>query len=65
MPLFVCDDCGCVENTACVPDFWGNHCHGVKVLCSECGVLKKWHGAFPKKKWDGKREVYNRNQITP
>jgi hypothetical protein len=42
MSLFMCEKCGCVENTAsgC---YWGAD----SKLCSECGD-GKWHGIFPK-----------------
>ncbi|KIL42098.1 hypothetical protein SD70_02640 [Gordoniibacillus kamchatkensis] len=76
MGLFVCDNCGCVENTA-LGHYWAKNIvafptypHGT-ALCTECMPDKyadgrpnpeggKWHGKFPKVKWDGKREVLNR-----
>jgi hypothetical protein len=78
MGAFVCDSCGCIENTA-LGYFWSRG-HGLydsdidrKAMCSECmpqvwgngkpradGAGGKWHGKFPKVKWDGKREVMNR-----
>jgi hypothetical protein len=74
--LFVCDLCGCVENTA-LGHFWGRDFNSFgpelagKVLCSECSPSfyidgganedgGKWHGEFPKVVWDGKREMMNR-----
>lgn len=48
MPLFVCDTCGCVDNTA-MP---GNNFYEVddkSQLCTEC-YNGKWHGEFPKMK---------------
>lgn len=81
MPLFVCDKCGCVENTALgrywikdMKDMWDADNEGM-ALCSECAPTTfkdgsptrsgwceygKWHGKFPKRKWDGKTEVINR-----
>lgn len=81
MPLFVCDKCGCVENTALGrywtkdwEDMWDEDNEGL-ALCSECAPTKfkdgtststewceygKWHGKFPKVKWDGKTKVINR-----
>ena len=59
MPLFVCDKCNCIENSALAPDFWINLCEGKECLCSECGPLRRWHGRFPKKKWDGVQEMHN------
>ena len=49
MPLFICKKCGCIENTA-LGKYWGEK----EGLCSECG-WGKWHGAFPKKKFDDKK----------
>jgi hypothetical protein len=43
MPLFKCDKCGAIENTA-LGDFWGAE----EKRCSEC-AFGAWHGAFPKK----------------
>jgi hypothetical protein len=76
MSLFVCDLCGHVDNTALGHywgknfDSFGPELKG-KALCSECmpdtysdGSPNedggKWHGKFPKKLWDGRREVINR-----
>jgi len=55
--LFVCDECGCVENTA-LSRFWfrNNPESGLngRALCSACDPdLGRWHGAFPKTQWDG------------
>ena len=43
MPLFKCEECGCVENTA-VGCYWGRD----RKLCSECGD-GKWHDIFKKR----------------
>jgi hypothetical protein len=68
MPLFVCENCGCIENTA-LGHYWARNHVGFKdekmnnkALCSECtpseysnGVKTergKWHGQFPKEKFD-------------
>lgn len=65
MPLFICDKCNCVENTA-LGHFWGRDMElfgpelQKKALCSECmpdtysdGSKNedggKWHGRFPKR----------------
>jgi hypothetical protein len=71
MPLFVCDRCGCVDNTACGGTYWTKE-HNEKyfdnvrngeALCAECtphdggGV---WHNRFPQEAWDGITEVLNR-----
>src|SRR5574344_1756261 len=80
MGVFVCDKCGCVENTALgrywmkdYDDMWDTDNLGL-ALCSECapthykdgsetGFNHTWHGKFPKKQWDGKREVENRKPL--
>ena len=47
MPLFRCDKCDAVENTAC-GCYWGRErLQGGRALCSECGK-GEWHGRFPK-----------------
>lgn len=44
MPLFKCEQCGVVENTAC-GDYWCAE----KKLCSQCSPeIGKWHGRFPR-----------------
>ena len=43
MPLFECEQCHCVENTA-TGEYWGRQ----RKLCSECGT-GEWHGIFEKK----------------
>ena len=51
MPLFKCQTCGCVENTA-LGDYWNaKHSEGRAPRCSECGK-GKWHGRFPKEDAD-------------
>jgi hypothetical protein len=47
MPLFVCDDCGAVDNTACGGSYWIRN-KTEKVLCCEC-YTGKWHDDFEKK----------------
>lgn len=48
MPIFLCDDCGCVENTACC--FFWHYTKTGKKLCSECDPkIGKWHGRFEKR----------------
>ena len=46
MPLFKCDKCGALENTA-LGNYWWAKSEGQDVECSECdtGV---WHNQFPK-----------------
>lgn len=54
MPLFRCEQCGCVENTAMSAYWWRKHKADSRALCSECDPeFGKWHGAFPKRPADG------------
>lgn len=51
MPLFVCDKCNIVENTA-LSNYWmrknKNEC-----LCSQCDPeIKKWHNKFSRIKYN-------------
>ncbi len=57
MPLFKCEKCGCVENTALCGYWWrGNK----KALCSECDPeFRRWHHRFPRKKWNKKIKIIN------
>lgn len=48
MPLFECETCGVVENTA--PSNYWMRKPGAPALCSECDpATKRWHGLFPRK----------------
>lgn len=52
--MFVCQECGCVENTA-LSHFWFREMQkDSRALCSECDPEIKggWHGAFPKEQYD-------------
>jgi len=76
MPLFKCEQCGCVENTACGMwwskdmDIWPLEYVG-KALCSECGPptyrdgsktdFGKWHGRFTKRPAAGMLIDQNKN----
>jgi len=45
MPLFKCQKCGVIENTALSPYSWTSK----EKLCSECDLrIGKWHGKFEK-----------------
>lgn len=60
MSLFICSNCGCLENTA-LCGYWFRTKMD-EPLCSECDPrIGKWHGCFPKKKWEGE-EVLNEKQ---
>ena len=56
MPLFVCEKCGYIENTA-TSRYWIED-EGIK-LCSKCDpeLGCKWHGCFPRTKYDGSQKV--------
>lgn len=48
MPLFACESCNCIENTA-TSGFWANKMRKRALLCSECDPqIGKWHGVFDK-----------------
>ena len=52
MPVFRCEKCGCMENTACC--YYWSRGKGL-ALCSECDPrIKKWHNRFPKESASGK-----------
>jgi hypothetical protein len=53
MPVFRCEKCGCMENTA-LCHYWsrfqGRDKPNLPALCSECDPgIGKWHGRFEKK----------------
>ena len=51
MPIFRCEQCGCVENTA-ASNFW----EGSR-LCSQCDPdIGRWHGLFTKRPADDGHE---------
>ncbi len=56
-PLYRCSRCGTVDNTALSMGYWG-HLGEKEVFCTECET-GKWHGMWPKKKWDGKQKIIN------
>ena len=59
MACFVCEKCGCLENTA--PSHYWVREEGQPALCSECDPeIGKWHGWFPKKKYTGKEDIINK-----
>lgn len=57
MPLFVCDKCHGIDNTALHGNYWTRLVDDDKkkfsgmILCSECHT-GTWHGRFPKVKFD-------------
>ncbi len=67
MPLFVCSQCGCVDNTALAKGYWGAVDAQGNVFrdkrCTECktGV---WHNKFPKEKYDpNKHSVLKESEV--
>jgi len=52
MPLFECQKCHCVENTALSDGYWMNRTEGGPLHCSECAT-GTWHGRFPKRSAEG------------
>lgn len=49
MPLFICDKCKTIENTALCRYWSRDQDTKGKALCSECDPkIKKWHGEFEK-----------------
>ena len=49
MSIYICEKCGCIENTA-LGDYWNNIINNEPIICSECST-GKWHNRFDKKHW--------------
>ena len=49
MGVYICETCGCLENTA-AGGYWKNRRNHDPLQCSACNT-GKWHGLFPKKSW--------------
>lgn len=49
MSIYICEKCGCIENTA-LGGYWRNVCNKEPKMCSECNN-GEWHGEFEKKHW--------------
>lgn len=48
MPLYSCEQCGAVDNTA-LTNYWAQVRHMTTILCSSCDPhIGKWHDEFPK-----------------
>lgn len=54
MSLFVCEQCGYIENTA-LSNYWirGHHGHDGRALCSQCDPDLDAHRKFPFAPWNG------------
>jgi hypothetical protein len=49
MPLYECEQCGKVDNTALTNFWWDVMREKKPQLCSECDpAIGKWHDMFPK-----------------
>jgi hypothetical protein len=62
MPLFACDECDSVENTACCRYWLRKRATGGRALCSQCDPeIGEWHGRFERQQYDPcKHAVVNR-----
>ena len=63
VPLFVCDECGTVDNTA-LGGYWQAILYDLPALCAVCRT-GKWHGHFDREIWDGQTPVVNRTASQP
>ena len=53
MPIFRCEECGCIENTACC-NYWMRKNEGEPLVCSRCDpVIGEWHGRFSQRSAGG------------
>lgn len=53
MPLFVCENCNCIENTS-MCRYWELKEKGEKLVCSACdSKINHWHGNFPQEYFNG------------
>lgn len=56
MPFFRCSECKSIDNTTLASNSRDRALNGKPLLCSECDPeIKKWHGKFPKEKFDPKK----------
>lgn len=49
MSAYICEKCGCVDNTA-LGGYWKNALRKEFKMCSECNT-RTWHNEFPKQHW--------------
>lgn len=49
MSVYICEKCGCIENTA-LGGYWRNVANKESKMCSECNT-GKWHNKFEKHHW--------------
>ena len=49
MSMYICEKCGCIENTA-LGGYWKNVINQEPKKCSECN-RGEWHNEFEKRHW--------------
>lgn len=49
MSMYICEKCGCIENTA-LGGYWKNIINQEPKKCSECN-RGEWHNEFEKRHW--------------
>jgi hypothetical protein len=49
MSVYICEKCGCIENTA-LGGYWRNVRNNQPRMCSECNN-GEWHNEFEKRHW--------------
>ena len=49
MSVYICEKCGCIENTS-LGGYWDNEFNNEPKMCSECNT-GKWHNQFEKTHW--------------
>lgn len=57
MGCYICEECGCIDNTA-IGGYYKNYINKEELKCSECN-FGKWHGEFDKKHWS---EYYTKEE---
>lgn len=53
MPTYICDQCGCIDNTALGGNYYlhqTNPLDSPELLCTQC-LTGRWHNHFPKEDW--------------
>ena len=49
MSIYICEKCGCIENTS-LGGYWKNCLKNEPKMCSECNT-GSWHNEFEKRHW--------------
>ena len=49
MSVYICEKCGCIENTS-LGGYWRNVINKEPKMCSECNT-GEWHNEFEKRHW--------------